>query len=47
MKTDRLAQDFDNIKEIGYGGFGKVYSAICKKSKETFAIKIVKMHVKA
>ncbi len=47
MKTDKLAQDFDDIKEIGYGGFGKVFSAICKKSKETVAIKIVKMHVKA
>lgn len=34
------------MKEIGFGGYGKVYSAVSKKSFKTFAIKIVRIHFK-
>ena len=32
-------QDFNNIHEIGFGGFSSVYSAGWKNTETTFAIK--------
>jgi len=37
--------EYDLVKELGEGGFGKVVLGIHRKTGEKFAIKIIKTHM--
>jgi serine/threonine protein kinase len=38
---------FQKVEEIGQGGFGKVYKIVEKKNTRAFAVKVVRMYIKA
>lgn len=41
----RFLEDFDSIRRIGKGGFGRVFKARRKLEDQYFAVKIVKNKV--
>ena len=43
-KSKRSLQDFDLLKVLGEGAFGKVLLAECKKTQITCAIKVIAKH---
>jgi serine/threonine protein kinase len=46
LDTGRFKKKFKDIKLIGAGGFGKVYKATNYVDRKSYAIKVIRLHIK-
>ena len=44
LDTGRFAKKFSDVRQIGEGGFGKVYKAVYNIDRKAYAIKVVRLH---
>lgn len=44
LDTGRFQQKFTDIRQVGEGGFGKVYRAVYHIDQKVYAIKVVRLH---
>mmetsp|Transcript_24261 Transcript_24261/g.37414 ORF Transcript_24261/g.37414 Transcript_24261/m.37414 type:complete len:87 (+) Transcript_24261:3116-3376(+) len=46
MENEKFKKKFKDTKQIGEGGFGKVYKATYKVDQKEYAIKVVRLNIK-